>query len=129
MKRKLLTGLIIVFVLAAAFFMVMLITGAAIAVWVYLVVMMRRNGTKIFHEQMAPELVKKRYKMLKTSLWVGVLSIAAGIVGVVVHNVVYGLTETEELVFFLIALSALWLFTIATGAGLFIYIRGRQKPA
>ena len=129
MKKKLLIGIIVVFGLAAAFFLSTLVMGAAIVVWIYLVWQVRKKKTKIFDDQMEPKLAKRRLKMLKTSLWVGVISVAAGIVGVVVHNAIFGLTETEEVVFFVIALSALWLFILATGAGLFIYIRGRRKPA
>jgi len=46
-----------------------------------------------------------------------------------VHNVLYGLTEMEEPVSFIIALVALWLFILATGGGLFIYILGQRKTA
>jgi len=129
MKKKLLIGVIVVFGIAAAFFMIMLTTGAAIAAWIYLVYMIRKKKTKIFHDQMEPKIVKRRYKMLKAFLLVAAISLAGGIVGGIAHNVIYGLSETEELVSFFIALAALWLFILATGGGLFIFIKGRRKPA
>ncbi|MBA7587584.1 hypothetical protein ES708_29615 [subsurface metagenome] len=108
--------------------MIMLTTGAAIAAWIYLVYMVRKKKTKIFHDQMEPKLVKRRYKRLKAFLLVAAISFVGGVAGVVVHNALYGLTEIEEPVSFIIALAALWLFILATGGGLFIFIRGRRKP-
>ena len=127
MKRKLLIGIIVLLVIAASFFMIMLTAGAAIAVWIYLAWMVWKKKTKIFDDQMEPKLAERRLKMLKASLLVAAISFVGGIVGVVMHNVLYGLTETEEVVFFAIALSAIWLFTLATGGGLAIYLKGRQK--
>jgi len=129
MKRKLLIALIVLVGVAAAFAMIMLTTGAAIAAWIYLVWQVAKKKTKIFHDQMAPNLVKRRYKLLKISLWVAAIAFALGVAGVVMHNVLYGLTEIEESVSFFIALVALWLFILATGGGLFIYIMGQRKPA
>ena len=106
-----------------------LIAGAAIAVWIYLAWMVRKKKTQIFHDQMEPKLAKRRLKMLKVSLLVAAISIVGGIVGVIMHNAVYAATETEEAVFFFIAISAIWLFTLATGGSLAIFLKGRQKPA
>jgi len=128
MKRKLLIGLIVLLVLAASFFLIMLTAGAALAVWIYLAWMVWKKKTELFHEQMEPELAKRRLKMLKASLLVAALSFVGIIVGVVMHNAIYAATETEEAVFFFIALSTIWLFTLATGGGLAIYLKGRQKP-
>ena len=128
MKRKLLIGTIIILVIAAAFFMSILTTGAAIAVWIYLAWMVLKKKTEVFHEQMEPELAKRRLKMLKASLLVAAMAFVAGIAGVIGHNVVYAATETEEAAFFFLALSTFWLFTLATGGGLAIYLRGRREP-
>ena len=129
MKRKLLIGLIVLLVIAASFFMIMLTAGAAIAVWIYLAWIAWKKKTRIFHDQMEPRLAERRLKMLKASLLVAAISIVGGIVGVIMHNAIYAATETEEAVFFFIALSAIWLFTLTTGGGLFIFLKGRQKPA
>ena len=129
MKRKLLIGIIVLLVIAASFFMIMLTAGAAIAVWIYLAWMVWKRKTKIFHDQMEPKLAERRLKMLKASLLVAAISIVGGIVGVIMHNAVYAATETEEAVFFFVALSTIWLFTLATGGSLAIFLKGRQKPA
>lgn len=129
MKRKLLIGTIVLLVIAAAFFMMMLTAGAAIAVWIYLAWMVLKKKAEIFHEQMEPKLAERRLKMLKASLLVAAISFIGGIVGVIMHNALYAATETEEAVFFFIALSAIWLFTLATGSGLAIFLKGRKKPA
>jgi hypothetical protein len=50
-----------------------------------------------------------------------------GIVGIIVHNVLYGLSEIEEPVFFSIAIFSLVLFTIATIGSLVIFLQGRRK--
>ena len=128
MKRKILIGIIVLLVIAASFFLIMLTAGAAIAVWIYLAWMVSKKKTQIFHDQMDPKLAERRLKMLKASLLVAAISFVGGIVGVIMHNVIYAATETEEAVFFFIALSAIWLFTLATGGGLVIYLKGRQKP-
>ena len=127
MKRKLLIGIVIVLVIAASVFMIMLTTGAAIAVWIYLVWMVRKKKANLFHDQVEPKLAERRLKMLKACLLAAAISFAGGIVGVIVHNAIYGLTETEELTFFIIALSALWLFTLATSGGLVIFLKGQRK--
>ena len=129
MKRKLLTVLVVLLVLAAAFFLMMLTAGAAIVIWIYLAWMVLKKKAEIFHDQMEPKLVKRRLIMLKASLLVAAISFISGIVGVIMHNVHYAATETEEAVFFYFAISTIWLFTLATGGSLVIFLKGRQKPA
>jgi hypothetical protein len=68
-------------------------------------------------------------KLLKTSLLVAAISFMGGIVGVIGHNAISAATETEEAVFFFIALGAIGLFIIATGSGLAIFLKGCQQPA
>ena len=140
MNRKLLIGIIVVivvFVIAAAIlgvifknplFLINLLTGwIPLGVWIYLVWMVRKKKTNLFHDQMEPKLAERRYKRLKVFLLVGGISLAVGIIGVVGHNAVYALSETEEPVFFSIGLAALWVFFIATIGGLVIFLKGRRK--
>ncbi len=127
MNKKLLIGIIVVLGIAVAVFMNTLIAGALIAVWIYLVWIVRKEKTKIFHDQMEPKLAERRYKRLKTFLLVAGISFAVFIVGVIVHNALYGLSEMEEPVSFIIAISALWVFIIATIGGLVIFLKGRRK--
>ena len=98
-----------------------------VGVWIYLVWMVRKKKTNIFHYQMEPKLAERRYKMLKTFLLVAGISLAVGIVGVVGHNAIYGLTGVEEPVFFTIALLALVPFVVGTIGGLVIFLKGRRK--
>ncbi len=132
MKRKLKIGTIVVFGIAAAIalamLLAMLIAGALIAVWIYLVWMVRKKKTNIFHDQMEPKLAQRRLKRLKTFLLVAAISFAVFIVGVIVHNALYGLSEIEEPVSFIIAIVALWVFIIATIGGLVIFLKGRREP-
>ncbi len=134
-NKKLLIGIIVLFVvlvIAAAIIRPMFIPFvlglALIVVWIYLVLMVRKKKTDIFHDQMEPKLAERRLRRLKTFLLVAGISLAVAIVGVIGHNVIYGLTEVEESVFFTIAIVALWLFLIATIGGLVIFLKGRQKP-
>jgi hypothetical protein len=127
MKKKLLIGTIVVFGIAAAMTtMPMLIPGAPI-VWIYLVWMVWKKKTNIFHDQVEPKIAERRLKMLKAFLLVAGISFAVFIVGVILHNVLYGLSGTEEHVFFIIAIVALWVFIIATVGGLVIFLKGRRK--
>ena len=135
MNKKLLIGInvvIIGLVIAAAIYnprwILMLLVGVApIGVWIYLVWMVRKEKTKIFHDQMEPELAERRLRRLKIFLRVGGISFVVGIVGVIGHNVIYGLTEVEESVFFTIALLGLFVFFIATIGGLVLFLLGRRK--
>jgi len=132
MKRKLLIGTIVVFGIVAAFYMLVLfaiyIAGALIVVWIYLVWMVRKKKTNIFHDQMEPKIAERRLKILKAFLMVAGISFAVFIVGIIVHNALYGLSEMEEVhVSFIIAISALWVFFIATIGGLVIFLKGRRK--
>ncbi len=128
MKKKLLIGIIVVFGIAVATFMPMLAVGAGIVVWIYLVFMVRERKINLFHDQVEPKLAERRYKRLKTFLLVAGISLAVGIVGIVLHGVLGALLEIEEEpVSFFIAISALYVFIIATIGGLVIFFKGRRK--
>ncbi len=127
MKKNLKIGTIVIVGIAAAAFMSTLIAGALITVWIYLVWMVRKKKTNIFHDQMEPKLAERRLKMLKAFLLAAGISFAVFIVGVIVHNALYGLSEMEEPVSFIIALVGLFVFIIATIGGLVIFLKGRRK--
>ena len=108
MKGKLLIGTIVVFGIAAA---ILFLPGALIAVWIYLVWMVRKKKTNIFHDQMEPKLAERRLKRLKTFLLVGGMSFAMFWVTILVQVVVlvgmYDQPEEEgpvvfSIVFFLL---------------------------
>jgi len=142
MNKKLLIGIIalfvviVVFVIAATIlrnFVYLYLLAAWIppviplAVWIYLVWMVQKKKTNIFHDRMEPKLAERRYKILKIFLLVAGISLVVGIVGVILHNALYVLSEKEELVSFFIAIVALWTFFIATIGGLVIFLKGRRK--
>ena len=110
MKTKLLIGTVVVLGIAAAIFRPMLIGVILIGVCIYLVFMLRKKKTSLFHDQVEPKIAERRLKMLKAFLLVAGISFAVSIVGIVVHNVLYGLSEIEEPVSFYIALVGLYVF-------------------
>jgi len=122
MKEKLLIRTIVVFGIAAA--------GALIVVWIYLVWMVRKKKTKIFHDQMEPKLAERRLKILKAFLLVAGISFAVLIVlmvGVVLYNAVCGMSEIADAVAHYIGFSSLGVFDVATIGGLVIFLRGQRK--
>ena len=128
-KRKILIGVIVVVGIAAAFLMIPFATVAAIVIWIYLVWNIRKKGISLFHEQMEPELIARRYRLMKIALIVAAISFIGGITGAVLHNVLYAIAEEEDAATFIIALSTLWLFILATGGGLVIYLTGQRNQA
>ncbi len=135
MNKKLLIGIIaviVVLVIAAAilgnpFFVGPLTFWIPLVVWIYLVFMVRKKKTNLFHDQMDPKIAERRLKRLKAFLLGAGISLAVAIVGVIVHNVLSALLEIEELVSFIIAIVALWVFIIATIGSLVIFLKGRRK--
>ncbi len=135
MNKKLLIGIIVLFValvVVAAIIRPMFIWWifwvALIVVWVYLVWMVRKKKTKIFHDQMEPELAERRLKWLKTFLLGGGISLAMFIVGTILHNVLSALLEKEEEVTFFIAILGGLVLFIANIGSLVIFLTGRRKP-
>ncbi len=127
MKKKLLIGTIVVLGIVALIFMSVAIAIPLIVAWIYLVWMVRKKKTNIFHDHVEPKIAERRYKMLKAFLLVAGISLPVAIVGVVMHNVLYALNEVEEHVFFTIALVGIYVFDIATIGGLLIFLKGRRK--
>ncbi|MGD9118494.1 MAG: hypothetical protein PVJ08_07180 [Dehalococcoidia bacterium] len=127
-KRKLLLILIVLVGIAIAFVAVPLSTIAAIVVWIFLLWNIRKKGIGLFHEQMEPDLVARRYRLMKITLIVAAISFIGGITGAVFYNVLYAVAEEEDAVTFIIALSTLWLFILSTGGGLAIYLTGQRNP-
>ena len=126
MKEKLKIGTIVVLVL------LMVITGVIVfalplVVWTFLVWMVWKKKANLFHYQVELKLTERSLKKLKAFLLVGGISFAGFIVGVIVHNVLYGLSEIEEPVFFSIALFSLGVFYIANIGGLYIFLKGRRE--
>lgn len=139
MNKRLLIGLIVIGVVSIGLviagviirpaFITLGVGVALLAVWTYMVWMVRRKKANIFADQMEPESAERRYKMLKVFLLVSGISLAASIVGVIVHNVIFAVSEVEESVFFGIGLAGLFVFVLATIGGLVTFLTGRRKQA
>ncbi len=129
MKNKLLIGTIVVLGIAALIFMTMAVAGALIVVWIYLVWMVRKKKANLFHDQVEPKMAERRLKMLKAFLLVAGISFAVFIVGVILHNALYGLFEKKEPVSFFIAIFSLVPFAVGTIGGLVIFLKGRRKTS
>ena len=136
MNRRLSIGIIVLFallVIAAAIFkpvfILFVLGGFLIGGWIYSLYVVRKKKTNIFDYQMEPEMAERRLKMLKVFLLVAGISLAVGIVGVILHNVLYGLLGKEEAVSFFIALVGLFMFLIASFGSLVIFRKGRRKQA
>ena len=117
----------IVLLVAVAVLIVWLPFILVVGVWIYLVWMVWKKKTNIFHDQMEPKLAERRYKMLKAFLLVAGISFVVAIVGVIGHNAIYALNEIEEPVFFIIALVGIYAFSIATIGGSVIYFKGLRN--
>jgi hypothetical protein len=131
MKRKLYIGLIILLaaiVIATAVTRPLWVGIPLIAVWIFLVWAVRKKKDKIFAVQVEPEVAGRRLKRLKVILMVAGIALAVGIVGVVLHNVIYGLTENEEVVSFSIGFLGLVVFVVSTIYCLVVFLIGRLNP-
>lgn len=135
MNKKVLIGIIGIFVIAAIVLGViqpmrlwLLFWAALIVAWICLLWAFRKRGTRIFHDQMEPETAEKRLRWLKRLLLIGGISLGMFVIGVVVHNVLYGVMDREESVsFFVAVLGGLVLFLSNIGI-LVLVITGRMKP-
>jgi len=107
------------------------IWGALIVLWIYLVWMVWKKKTNIFHDQMEPKLAERRLKRLKTFLLVGGISFAMYWVTVlplrVAIAVMFNQPEEGGPVVFWLMFSSTTLFLIATIGALYIFLKGRRK--
>ena len=122
-------GLVITGVIIKPAFITLGIGVVVIGGWIYLAWMAWKRKTQIFPKQMEAKIAEKRLKTLKTFLLVAGISLVVGIIGVILHNVLYGINEIEEPVSFFIGIIGLFGFVIATIGGLVIFLGRRRKPA
>lgn len=127
MIRKMLIGILVVLGIAMAVINHLILGILAVGVWIYLFRMVRKQKNSVFNDQMESKISEWHLKRLKAFLIVAVCSFLVFIVGAVTHNVLHGLSEIEDLVFFIISLVALLVFVAATVGGLVIFLKGRQK--
>jgi hypothetical protein len=139
MNKRLLIGIIVVIVVSVGLviagviirpaFITLGVGVALFGVWIYMVWTFRKNRTSLFHDRMGPESAERRLRLLRIFLLVAGISLAVGIVGVIVHNVIYAVSDVEEAVFFSIGLAGLLVFVIATIGSLVTLLIGRRGPS
>ncbi len=133
--KQTLTGIIVVFVIAAVIsgnprFVGPLTFWIPLAVWIYLVWMVRKKKTNLFRDQMEPKLAERPLKRLKAFLRVTGISFAmywVAFILQVVLVVIFDQPEEEGPVVFFIAFISVGVFVIATIGGLVIFLKGRRK--
>ena len=118
-----LIGLAVVIMIFSAFPLGMII---ALAFWIYLAVMIRKEK-RASNDKMEPELAKKYLKRLKAFLVVGGISFPIAIAGIIMHNAGSSLPDTEESSYFRIGIIALYVFMIASAGGMVIFLKGKKK--
>ncbi len=140
MNKKLLIGIIVVIVVMVVFLIAALAKGIIHAVesviwywiplafWIFLVWIVWKRKTKIFHDQMEPKLAERRLKWLKAFLLVAGISLSVGIVTTLLGIAIFGPTEEEEAVGFIIGFFSAVLFVIAAIGFMVILIKGLRKP-
>jgi hypothetical protein len=138
MNKALLIGIIVVIVVMVVFLIAAatreIINAAEAAVWfgiplagwIYLVWMVWKKKTNIFHDQMEPKPAESLLKRLKIFLLVGGMSFAMFWLNILVG--IFDEPEEEGPVVFLIAFFFAVLFVIAAIGGLVTFLNGRQKP-
>ncbi len=139
MNKKLLIGIIVVIVVMIVFLIAALTRGIIHAVesaiwfwiplafWIFLVWIIWKRKTKIFHDQMEPKLAERRYKGLKVFLLVAGMLFAMFWLNILLGIAIFGPTEEEGAVGFIIGFFSAVLFVIAAIGGLVIFLTGRQK--
>ena len=117
MRKKLLIGAIVILGIATLVFRPILIGVVAVGGCIYLVWMLRKKKSSL------PE---RHRKILKAFLLISGISFVIAIIGTIGHNIVYGLIEVEEPVFFPIALVGIYMVIIATVGALVTFLKGRK---
>ena len=99
----------------------------AAGVWIYLVMMYRKQKNIDINDQMGLIISESHMKRMKAFLIVTAFSFFVFIVGAVVHNVLHGLYGIEDLVFLIVSIVALIVFVVTTAGALFVFLKGRYK--
>lgn len=124
MNKKLLIGILAGLGIVLMIFNPVVMGILALAFWIYLGVMVWKRKS-IFHTKMEPRLAEKHLKRLKAMLLLAGISFLVSIVGIIVHNVRSDLSGIEELLYFIIGITALYIFILASAGGLVIFLKGR----
>ena len=135
MKKKSLIGISLIFValiitgliLRPVLVPVGLVGIVLIGVWIFLLWMIQNKKAINIFEHMESGSAESLLKRLKVLIVISGISLAAGIIGTILHNTLYGLSEIDEPVTFFIAIVGLFLFVIITVISLVVFLIGRRK--
>ncbi|MEJ2719768.1 MAG: hypothetical protein P8181_01325 [bacterium] len=125
MNRTIIVAIIVVLAAAVAVLQPLVSGVIAVAVWIYLVWMIRKQSNKEFNNQMEPGIDERLLKKLKVILLIAGISFVVFVVSAILHNVLHGLYDIEETAFLLVTLVSLFVFVVLTGGGLVIFLKGR----
>lgn len=95
--------------------------------WIYMMREVRAKKTDIFPEQMRVESAEKRLKILNILLVIGGVTFLIGLAGVIAHNALYAVNETEDAATLIIGIFGIAIFFITTISSLLIFILWRRK--
>lgn len=99
----------------------------AAAAWIYLVRMIRKQESGGYDGQMEPGIPEGDLKKLRALLRVAGLSFLVFLVSAIVHNVLHGLSESDETVSLVVSLAAILVFVVATAGAMVVFLKGRQE--
>lgn len=99
----------------------------AAGAWIYLVRMVRKQEHATHDGQADPGIPEGQLKKLRALLTAAGLAFLVFIASAVVHNVLHGLSRTEETVSLAVSLAAMLVFVLATAGGLVLFLKGRQE--
>jgi hypothetical protein len=89
--------------------------------------MVRKQKNSKLNDKMESKLPEWLLKRLKALLIIAGFSFLIFIVSTILHNILDGLSEVEENLYFIIAIVALLVFIITTAGGMVILFKAQQK--
>ena len=119
MIRKLLIGIAVLFGVAVTVSTPLMSVVLAMGVWIYVARMVSKNENTVVSHHMKTRI--------KTFLMVAAVSFVLFLVGAILHNVLSGLSETEESVFLLVSIFASWVVVVSTAGGMALLLKERGK--
>ena len=126
MLKKLLIILAILVGIVITVFNPLVAGVLAIPVWIYLVVMIRRQRTATLNGETKKEITGQQLKWLNILLILAVIFFLTSITGIFIHNFQHGTTGFGAELFFYFGIIALYLYIFSTAGSLYIYLRAQR---
>ncbi len=127
MKRKLLTGVLVVVGIAVTVLNPVISGLLAIGIWIYLVRMVQKQKNSESTDQVVSGISGRQLKRLKELLIVAGFLFLVFIASAIFHNILHDLSDIGGSIYFFVALAALFLFIAANAGGMVIFLKARQK--